>query len=193
MASVRTGGDESPSPVVAAAIVDDAEKPRRLLAAARAYPERLRGLYELPGGKIEPHEDPRQALHREIREELGTRITLLSPVPAPSEHSATAENQSDSEHQPLRKAPPTTASQRTTEVTPPLVESAADAIVRPWPILEGRVMYVWVASISEGAPLPRPTASHLHLDWVEIPKALRLPWLSSNTAIVKSIQHQLMK
>ena len=46
-----------PRPVVAAAIVDSLENPTVLLACSRAYPEELRGLFELPGGKIEDGED----------------------------------------------------------------------------------------------------------------------------------------
>lgn len=34
------------------------------------------GLWEWPGGKIEPNETPRQALAREWREELGVEITV---------------------------------------------------------------------------------------------------------------------
>lgn len=52
----------------------------KILAAARAYPAPLRGLFELPGGKVEPDEDPRSALLREIREELGCRIALGAAV-----------------------------------------------------------------------------------------------------------------
>lgn len=63
-------------PVVAAAIVDSLTHPTALLCAARAYPEELRGLFELPGGKIEPGENPQDALLREIREELSVDITL---------------------------------------------------------------------------------------------------------------------
>lgn len=62
--------------VVAAAIVDQLHAPRRLLAARRSAPHELAGQWELPGGKVEPAEDPAAALHREIGEELGVAIEL---------------------------------------------------------------------------------------------------------------------
>ena len=65
-----------PRPVVAAAIVDSLEHPTVLLACSRAYPQELRGQFELPGGKIEDNEDPVEALTREITEELGARLTI---------------------------------------------------------------------------------------------------------------------
>lgn len=36
----------------------------------RWYPN----VWDLPGGHVEPHEDPRDALERELREELGIAI-----------------------------------------------------------------------------------------------------------------------
>lgn len=69
--------------VVAAAIVDDLESPRRLLAARRSAPAALAGRWEFPGGKVEPDERPEDALRREIREELGVEITLGASVPGP--------------------------------------------------------------------------------------------------------------
>lgn len=69
--------------VVAAALLDDPHRPQQLIAAQRAYPESLRGLWELPGGKQEPGETVQEALHRECREELGVRIRLLEEVPGP--------------------------------------------------------------------------------------------------------------
>ncbi len=43
---------------------------RRFLLARRATPGHGQGQWELPGGKVEPGETPREALRREIREEL---------------------------------------------------------------------------------------------------------------------------
>lgn len=69
--------------VVAAAIVADG----RLLLAQRRTPAELAGLWELPGGKVDPGESPAQALRRELREELdvdvmaGSRIGVDVPLP----------------------------------------------------------------------------------------------------------------
>ena len=65
-----------PRPVVAAAIVDSLEHPTVLLACSRAYPQELRGQFELPGGKIEEGEDAVVALEREIVEELGAHLRV---------------------------------------------------------------------------------------------------------------------
>jgi 8-oxo-dGTP diphosphatase len=60
--------------VVAAAIVRG--DPPRLLAAQRAHPHALAGLWELPGGKVEPGESDADALVRELREELGITVVV---------------------------------------------------------------------------------------------------------------------
>jgi 8-oxo-dGTP diphosphatase len=58
--------------VVGAALVRDG----RLLAARRTRPAHLAGLWELPGGKVEPGESDEQALVRELREELGVEAVV---------------------------------------------------------------------------------------------------------------------
>ncbi len=61
-----------PRVVVGAAILHDG----RLLAARRCPPSKLAGGWELPGGKVEAGETDRDALVREIREELGVEVAL---------------------------------------------------------------------------------------------------------------------
>ncbi|HEY9841237.1 MAG TPA: (deoxy)nucleoside triphosphate pyrophosphohydrolase [Candidatus Obscuribacterales bacterium] len=54
-----------------------------LLAARRSPTMPDPGLWEFPGGKVEPGESPAACLAREIQEELGVRIAIeksLSPV-----------------------------------------------------------------------------------------------------------------
>ena len=61
--------------VAAAIICDSLENTTKIFAAAKGYGE-FRGQWEFPGGKLEPGETPRQALAREIREELGVKIEI---------------------------------------------------------------------------------------------------------------------
>jgi len=65
--------------VVACALVD---ADRRVLIAQRPEGKALAGLWEFPGGKVEPGENPEAALIRELEEELGisTRQACLAPV-----------------------------------------------------------------------------------------------------------------
>lgn len=92
--------------VVAGALISDG----LLLLAQRSRPPELAGMWELPGGKVEPGENPQDALVRELREELGVEtavgealsgevpvgnglvlraylVELISGTPVPLEHS----------------------------------------------------------------------------------------------------------
>jgi 8-oxo-dGTP diphosphatase len=53
----------------------------RVLIAQRPITKAMAGLWEFPGGKIEPRERPEEALIRELREELG--IAVQEPCLAP--------------------------------------------------------------------------------------------------------------
>ncbi|MGW9413501.1 (deoxy)nucleoside triphosphate pyrophosphohydrolase [Arthrobacter cupressi] len=71
--------------VSGAAVVDSLENPRRLLVARRSAPPKFAGMWEFPGGKVEDGETFEDALHRELREELGVDVRLGSEIPAPQE------------------------------------------------------------------------------------------------------------
>ncbi len=65
--------------VVAAAV----EQHGHLLSARRTRPASLAGGWELPGGKVEPGEDPARALVRELREELAIDTVVVGQVAGP--------------------------------------------------------------------------------------------------------------
>lgn len=69
--------------MVAAAIVDDLDHPTRLLSARRTEPPALAGGWEFPGGKVDPGESSVEALHRELREEIGVAVRLGERLPSP--------------------------------------------------------------------------------------------------------------
>lgn len=76
----------NPRQIVGAAIVDSLAQPTLLLAARRTAPEQFAGMWEFPGGKVDPGESDLQALHRELREELGVDVRLGSEIEAPTEN-----------------------------------------------------------------------------------------------------------
>ncbi|MGN6309704.1 MAG: 8-oxo-dGTP diphosphatase MutT [Xanthobacteraceae bacterium] len=65
--------------VVACALID---ADNRVLIAQRPEGKQLAGLWEFPGGKLEPGERPEPALIRELREELGIEVkeACLAPL-----------------------------------------------------------------------------------------------------------------
>jgi len=62
--------------VVAAALVNS---DGQVLLAQRPEGKSLAGLWEFPGGKLEPGESPEAALARELDEELGITMPQLEP------------------------------------------------------------------------------------------------------------------
>jgi len=64
--------------VVACALID-ADK--RVLIAQRPAGKTLAGLWEFPGGKLEPGERPEQSLIRELDEELGIDVVASCLAP----------------------------------------------------------------------------------------------------------------
>jgi 8-oxo-dGTP diphosphatase len=66
--------------VVAAALIDGEG---RILLQRRAAGRAMAGLWEFPGGKVEPGEQPEAALVRELAEELGIRVDEAALLPGP--------------------------------------------------------------------------------------------------------------
>jgi len=73
---VPVGVGKAPVVVAAAVIIEDG----RVLLAQRKSGTHLAGAWEFPGGKVEPDEDPRDALVRELEEELGILCDVGAPV-----------------------------------------------------------------------------------------------------------------
>lgn len=61
--------------VAAAVICDSFENTTKIFATAKGY-GKFKGKWEFPGGKVEQGETSRQALMREIREELDVNIEI---------------------------------------------------------------------------------------------------------------------
>lgn len=76
----ETSGEAKPVLLVAAVALVDADG--RVLLAQRPEGKTFAGLWEFPGGKVEPGETPEATLVRELREELGieTKEACLAPL-----------------------------------------------------------------------------------------------------------------
>src|SRR6056297_2423553 len=75
-----TGADARPLVLVAACALVDPDG--RVLVAQRPEGKAMAGLWEFPGGKVEPGESPETCLMRELEEELGLRTwaSCLAPL-----------------------------------------------------------------------------------------------------------------
>ena len=69
-------------PLVLVAAVALVDVDGRVLIAQRPAGKSMAGLWEFPGGKVDPGETPEQALVRELHEELGieTATSCLAPI-----------------------------------------------------------------------------------------------------------------
>ncbi len=82
-APARKTGSSEPAPrsvllVVACALID---ADSRVLLARRPEGKKMAGLWEFPGGKVNPNETPEAALIRELKEELGLGVEERNIAP----------------------------------------------------------------------------------------------------------------
>ena len=75
-----TAADPKPSLILVAAVVL-VDTDGRVLLAQRPEGKQMAGLWEFPGGKVDPGETPEAALIRELREELGIDVAASCLAP----------------------------------------------------------------------------------------------------------------
>lgn len=146
--------------VVAAALTDSLFLPRRLLAARRSGPPALAGMWELPGGKSEPGELARDALRRELREELGVEVSMGDEVVGPDAAGPDVHGVEVGS---------------CWELTPVNTDG------------ERLVMRVWWAEIDGEGTEAEPLADHDELRWLEAGRWFDVGWIPADNRIVSAI------
>ncbi|MDB5429906.1 MAG: mutator MutT protein [Caulobacter sp.] len=73
--------DSAPKPMLFVAACALIDVDGRILICKRPAGKALAGLWEFPGGKVEPGETPEQCLIRELDEELGITVTHACLAP----------------------------------------------------------------------------------------------------------------
>jgi 8-oxo-dGTP diphosphatase len=76
-----TEADPGPKPLVLVAAVALIDADGRVLLAERPAGKHLAGMWEFPGGKVQPGETPEAALIRELDEELGIDVVTSCLAP----------------------------------------------------------------------------------------------------------------
>ena len=79
--STAATGAEPARPIVLVAAVALIDADGRVLLAERPAGKHLAGLWEFPGGKVQPGETPEAALIRELAEELGINVSASCLAP----------------------------------------------------------------------------------------------------------------
>jgi 8-oxo-dGTP diphosphatase len=150
--------------VVAAAIVDDLDLPRALLAARRSFPPEMAGLWEFPGGKVERGETPEDALRRELREELGVDVELGAELPGPDDGGIGADGSAVGK-----------------------CWSLGTLAAPAHPL----VMRLWLARVTSG--VPRPLEDHDEVRWLGPGEWRDVPWIPADLAIVDALLDEVVK
>ncbi|MBA4047382.1 MAG: 8-oxo-dGTP diphosphatase MutT [Sphingomonas sp.] len=88
---LKIGEDIGPVPPVIVVAVAMVDADGRVLLAQRPAGKQHAGLWEFPGGKVDPGETPEAALIREVTEELGVSISAACIAPATFASVALAE------------------------------------------------------------------------------------------------------
>jgi 8-oxo-dGTP diphosphatase len=146
--------------VVAAALTDSLFLPRHLLAAQRSAPKSLAGKWELPGGKTEPGETAREALRRELREELGVDVEMGDEVAGPDSAGTDVHGVDVG---------------GCWELNP----GTADG--------ERLVMRVWWAELADSEVEPQPLLDHSDLRWLGPGKWFDVGWIPADNKIISAI------
>jgi len=79
--TVETTDPGGPKPLLLVAACALVDVDGRVLLARRPEGKKMAGLWEFPGGKLNPGETPEQALIRELKEELGIDVTAACLAP----------------------------------------------------------------------------------------------------------------